>query len=271
MLRLLPTLLLLSLCAPLAAALSVGSVSVDADVPVELPAATDARLEASALPAATLPLPSFVAPLPLPTLPLPAPAPIPSLPVGIDLTPAPVMPPVAAPPMLPPEEQAVATAAAGSGLLALLAALYSRLAPNQLLDHERRDRILAIVRAQPGIGPQDVGAKLGTSWGVTQYHLDKLEKGGLLTSQRKGHHRCYFVPGAVPREQQGTVALFRVDTTRRVAELIAQKPGLTQTQLCAELGISASAMSKQVARLEGAGVLRREAADGPAKLFPISA
>ena len=116
-----------------------------------------------------------------------------------------------------------------------------------------------------------MGEALGTSWGVTQYHLDRLEKAGLLTSQRTGHHRCYFLPGAVKREDQKTVALFRVDTTRRVAELVVAKPGLTQTQLCAELGISASAMSKQVSRLESAGLVRREAGEGAARLFPMSA
>ena len=107
-------------------------------------------------------------------------------------------------------------------------------------------------------------------WGVTIHHLDMLERAGLLTSQRAGHHRCYFLPGSVPREQQGTVALLRADTTRRVAHLVAKRPGLAQRQAANELGLSASAMSKQVARLEAASLLRREATGEGQRLYPAA-
>jgi predicted transcriptional regulator len=169
-------------------------------------------------------------------------------------------------------------AAAGTALLWVLierfgagrffAALYSRLAPSQLLENERREQVLTLVRERPGIGPQDVASALGTGWGVTIYHLTKLERAGFLSSQRTGHHRCYFIGGAVGREQQKTASMFRVLSTRRIAELVARKPGLTQSQLAGELGLSASAMSKQVARLEEAALLRREATAGTQRLYP---
>lgn len=169
---------------------------------------------------------------------------------------------------VPPATTAAATTVGLFGFFHLLAALYSRFAPSELLDHERRGRVLALIRERPGIGPTDIGQALGTSWGVTVYHLERLEKGGLLTSQRVGHHRCYFLPGMVPRDEQRNVGMFRGDTTRRVAALVAEKPGLTQSQVASELGLSASAMSKQVSRLEAAGMLRREAVGTAFGLFP---
>lgn len=182
---------------------------------------------------------------------------------------------------VPPAPAAV-QAAAATGLLWLVlerlglgramigagALLYSRLAPNELLDHERRERVVSLVRARPGIGPQEIGKALGMNWGVTSYHLDRLEGAGLLTSQRVGQHRCYFVPGAVPRDAQAKVGLFRGDTTRRVAELVREKPGIGQSELAAALGLSASATSKQLSRLEKEALVRREASGNGMRLFP---
>lgn len=175
----------------------------------------------------------------------------------------------------------VATAAAGTTILWLLferlgigralmgtfAALYFRVQPNELLENERREKVVQLVRERPGIGPQDVASALGTGWGVTSYHLDRLERAGLVTSQRVGHHRCYFVPGAVRRDDQRTVGLVRGDTARRVAALVNERPGLTQSELASALGLSASAASKQVAKLVEAGLLRRESSSAGQRLF----
>lgn len=156
------------------------------------------------------------------------------------------------------------------GLARALVALYFRVQPGELLEHERRERVITLVRDRPGIGPSDIAHELGTGWGVTSYHLDRLERAGLVASQRVGHHRCYFLPGAVPREQQRTVGLFRADTTRRIAQLVAKCPGIAQSQLCQELGLSASAASKQLSRLEAASLVRREANGGALRLFPTA-
>lgn len=252
--------LALALSAPAAAAitLDLGAARVESDVLPAIPAVKASALDlplvgdtakgfvGSAIPAAGI----------LPFAP----------PEVIAEAVAPAAPPVAT--EIPVTAAAAATTIGVFGFLHLLAALYSRFAPNELLEHERRERVIGLVRARPGIGPTDIGAALGASWGVTIYHLDRLEKAGLVTSQRVGHHRCYFLPGALPRDDQRKVGMFRVDTTRRVATLVAEKPGLTQTQIANALGLSASAMSKQVKHLEAAGMLRRESVGSALGLFP---
>lgn len=163
----------------------------------------------------------------------------------------------------PPE-----TIAAIGGGLVFLALLYFRVQPDQLLDHERRERVVALVRERPGIGPSELAAALGAGWGAAMHHLDRLERAGFVTSRRMGHHRCYFVPGALPKDAQAQVGLFRGATARRIAQLLLEKPGLTQTQLCDALDLSASAASKQLTRLEAAALVRREAAREGVRVFP---
>lgn len=267
--------LVVALAAPAAAALGIpASARVDAsvaDLPVVVatpdevafPSAPLAELGAGLPPA--LPLDASV-----PALPTPAFASEPAATQGSERT--------LVPPAPPAEVQAVAASALvwvvleklglGRALAGAFALLYSRLAPNELLDHGRRERVVALVRARPGIGPQEIGQTLGMNWGVTSYHLDRLETAGLLVSQRVGQHRCYFVPGAIPRDAQAKVGLFRGDTTRRVAQLVREKPGIGQSELAAALGLSASATSKQLTRLEKEALVRREASGNGMRLYP---
>lgn len=158
-------------------------------------------------------------------------------------------------------------AALGGGLVWLLL-LYFRVQPDNLLENERRERVITMIRERPGIGPSEIGQTLGTGWGATMYHLDRLERAGLVVSRRAGHHRCYFVPGALPKDAQAQVGIFRGDTARRVAQLLLERPGLTQTQLCQALGLSASAASKQLSRLEAASLVRREATSQGTRVYP---
>ena len=278
--------LALGLSAPAAAALALPVAHVDvelagakarAQAPAQMPGIELPRAEEIPLAAASLAAPAPAAlPLALPSLALVTGAPFDALPFAT--APVTLVPDRDAPPAPPPEVQAAAAGGAaillaeraGLGRLAAmaLAALYSRLRPSQLLDHERRDRVVQLVRERPGIGPSEIAAALGTGWGVTTYHLDRLERAGLVTSQRVGQHRCYFLPGAVPRDAQGSVGLFRVDTTRRVAQLVRERPGIAQRDLAATLGLSASATSKQVSRLEAAALVRRESDGDGLRLYP---
>lgn len=270
--------LVLALAAPTALALGlpaarvevhVGDAAVAADTRAAVPVPHVGSIDGVA---------STARPL-LPALPIDAPLPEIAAPFSPPDAPTTMGGERAAAPPAPP--QAVQAAAAtgvlwlilerlglGRALVGAVALLYSRLAPNELLDNERRERVVALVRARPGIGPQEIGQMLGMNWGVTSYHLDRLEGAGLLTSQRVGQHRCYFVPGAMPKDAQATVGLFRGDTTRRVAQLVREKPGIGQGELAAALGLSASATSKQVSRLETAALVRREATGNGTRLFP---
>lgn len=216
----------------------------------------------------------------------------PELPGVLDPQPAPAEPPLAAPPVealpldrfwqavgpggawdpgsLPPEALPAVAATAGIGALALFAgfALYSRLARSDLLDHERRDAVYKLVQEEPGISLSDVAQRTGLGWGTAVYHLDRLERNQFVTSEKKGGKRCYFPVGTVPKDARAPLATLREDALRVVATYVQAKPGTTQGELATALGLSASAASKQVTKLESAGLLRREREWKTVKLHP---
>lgn len=169
---------------------------------------------------------------------------------------------------LPPAKAVVATTAIGGALALVAFALYSRLGRNDLLDHERRDEVFQLVRAQPGVSLTEVAQATGLGWGTTVYHLDRLERAGFVTSERAGGRRRYFPVGAVAKDARAPLCALQQDTTRSVASFVVERPGSTQAELAEALGMSASATSKQISKLESVGLVRREREWKTVRLHP---
>lgn len=150
-------------------------------------------------------------------------------------------------------------------------AMYSRLTKSELLDNEHRDKVFQLIRERPGIGATEIQNATGLGWGTTVYHLDRLERAQMVTSERSGLHRCYFPVGTIARDDRKAYGLLKGDTTKSIANFLIQRPGATQSELCEALGMSASAASKQLTRLEGAGLVRREREWKTVRLFPEGA
>src|SRR5581483_9509078 len=132
-------------------------------------------------------------------------------------------------------------------------ALYSRLTKSNLLDNEHRDGVYKLIQENPGLGVSEIASRSGLGWGTTVYHLDRLEREGFVASERGGLHKCYFAVGLVDRATRRAAATLKADTRRDVAQVLVSRPGITQSELCEALGLSASAASKQVSKLEQAG------------------
>lgn len=147
-------------------------------------------------------------------------------------------------------------------------ALYSRLTKSDLLDNGHRDRVYKLIQENPGLGLSQISQITGLGWGTTVYHLDRLERVGFVASERGGLHKCYFPVGTVAKETRKGIGALKADTTRSIAAFLVSKPGATQTELCEALGLSASAASKQVSKLEEAGLVRREREWKTVRLIP---
>ncbi|HWH09337.1 MAG TPA: winged helix-turn-helix transcriptional regulator [Candidatus Thermoplasmatota archaeon] len=170
---------------------------------------------------------------------------------------------------------------ATAGVLALLQAmgiwrflglgavgLYSRLTRSDLLDNQHRDRVYKLIQETPGLGVSEISKETGLGWGTTVYHLDRLERAGFVASERGGLHKCYYPVGTVRPEARKGMGALKADTTRSIAEYLLARPGATQTELCKDLNLSPSQASKQVSKLEEAGLVRREREWKTVRLIP---
>lgn len=179
---------------------------------------------------------------------------------------------------VPPAAPAVAAGVGGLALVGAMGglrwlavagvALYSRLTKSDMLDNGHRDRVYRLVQEAPGLTLSEAAERAGVGWGTAVYHLDRLERAGFIASERSGLRRCYFPVGTLPRDDRAGLGTLKAETTRTIAEFLVRRPGATQGELADALGLSASAASKQVTKLESAGLVRREREWKTVRLHP---
>ncbi|HWH08191.1 MAG TPA: winged helix-turn-helix transcriptional regulator, partial [Candidatus Thermoplasmatota archaeon] len=154
---------------------------------------------------------------------------------------------------------------AGGGVLALLALallgrlvvapLYHRLGPSDVLANANRRRIYEAVRARPGASVVELVAAVGLSRILVRHHLKMLEAHKLVRATVWRRRRTYAVAGS----EAGRAACELKDATRRrVAAALARAGRATQKQLAQELGISQRLVSYHLARLEASALVRAE-------------
>lgn len=147
----------------------------------------------------------------------------------------------------------------GQKLLVLpLVGLYARISRAAVFENDVREAIFQAIRAAPGISASDLAKKVGVSWGTTIYHLDVLEQNRMVTSLREGRHRRYFENGANLAASKQAVAILQNPVTAGVVETVKRAPGATQKELAGATGMSPQALHWHLARLVGAGLVRKE-------------
>lgn len=149
----------------------------------------------------------------------------------------------------------------------LLVPLFTRLQRDDLLSDGVRPKIMEILRAEPGLGITDVCARLQIGWGTAVHHLTRLEGAGLLVSQDAGRRRRFFLPSE-SATRRTAVCVLSSELSRRLLEAIRARPGLSQTELCAALGISAPLAHKYLARLTGEQLVTTERQWRTVRYFP---
>ena len=136
------------------------------------------------------------------------------------------------------------------GWLALVAPLYTRLAPHRILDQPTRRRVADLVLAEPGITFGDAQRKLGIGAGALTHHARMLEQAGILFSSPDGQTRRLFPVGG------GFVAPVPSLAERALAEL--RGGPATLSSLADRLGVSRQSLHYHVKRLISQGKLRAE-------------
>lgn len=135
-------------------------------------------------------------------------------------------------------------------------ALYSRIAGAKVLEHEERERALALVRERPGLSVADLAEALSVSWSTASYHLGVLEREGMVVSDRAGRHRRYVVVGT--GADKAAIAVSSHPTAQALLDAIRAQPGRTQLELAGVAGITASTASWHLKRLAEAGLVTVE-------------
>lgn len=125
-----------------------------------------------------------------------------------------------------------------------------------------RADILDVVRRNPGVHLRSIERRTDLPLGQVLYHLDRLERMGLVGSSRDQGFRRYFATGDVSRGEKPILMALRHEVPRRLILHLLQRPGLQHKDLQPIVGTAGSTLSFHLSRLVAAGVLTRERVDG---------
>lgn len=162
-------------------------------------------------------------------------------------------------------------AAAAKQLAVAGLAGYARISKSEVLDHATRERMLRAITETPGLSLSEVQARFALGWGTAVYHLDRLESAGHLASERSGFAKRYYPRAALSPGERAVRAVLARPQLAKLAERVLAEPGLSQQELAHRLGITAGAATKQLAALEGAGLVLRVREGKVARVAPTAA
>ncbi|MCW4019571.1 MAG: winged helix-turn-helix transcriptional regulator [Candidatus Bathyarchaeota archaeon] len=129
---------------------------------------------------------------------------------------------------------------------------------SELLNQPTRIDIYNYVLANPGVHFRGVCNGLGLSVGVVQYHLDVLEKSGLLISVIDGNNQRYFEANAFTKADMELVSMSRHQTANKILTILTQNGSTLHRDLATSLGITSQALSWQMNKLEKADLVNAE-------------
>ena len=125
-----------------------------------------------------------------------------------------------------------------------------------------RADILACVTKTPGAHLRGIERMTGLPLGQVLYHLDRLERMGLVASSKDAGFRRYYLTKDVGRSEKKYLAALRHEVPRRLVITLLETPGLAHKDLQNVLGVAGSTLSFHLERLLASGVLRRQKVGG---------
>jgi len=120
---------------------------------------------------------------------------------------------------------------------------------DDVLALENRRNIYQLVSKFPGMYLREIEKELGLSIGVLEYHLNYLVKKDILTVEREGHRKRYFVGEDISYGDKTTIGLLRQETPRRIVVFLMLNPDTSFQDVLAQFSISKSTLSFHMKKL----------------------
>lgn len=102
--------------------------------------------------------------------------------------------------------------------------------------------------------------------GTIQYHLNSLEKGGKIISEKQYLYKNYFSAGLFKQNEKNILNLLKIETSRDIIMCIIEKTNPTQSEIVEKLDLSAASVSWSLSRLIESGMIG-ERKDGKFKRY----
>jgi alpha-tubulin suppressor-like RCC1 family protein/predicted transcriptional regulator len=145
----------------------------------------------------------------------------------------------------------------GSALLLMFG--YVSRARSKIDKNENRNGIFRFIVERPGSTLYEITRGTGMNMGTIRYHMMILGINHRIVSfNDEGKFVRYFAnSNSYSREDQQVISIMRRESIGRILKYIVEKPEATNADLCSELGLPESTVSKYLGELSRKGILVR--------------
>lgn len=127
---------------------------------------------------------------------------------------------------------------------------------NSIIDtSDNRQFICKYIKNNPGIHLRKIVKDLALPMGLTQYHLEILQKEGLVRSMKLGMYRHYYSADINDEKCQVILAFLMPETARTILVYLIEHPGSTQGDIAKFKQVSAPTINWYMSKLISAGVV----------------
>lgn len=145
----------------------------------------------------------------------------------------------------------------------------SKTAPENLLNHATRRRIVDLVSLQPGANLKRIRDRLGSNRGTVAHHVRLLEEGGILKGRVQGReHQCYLE--REPDVGVDKLAVLQEGRTMEIIDAVIARPGIVQRELASQLGMSRKVIRGRLDALKATQLLEERPDSRWRKYFPTA-
>ena len=123
---------------------------------------------------------------------------------------------------------------------------------------DNRKAILDYVSDNPGAHLRKIARDLDIHLSTLRYHLDNLEKQGVIGCQKQNNLKVYFTSGRLKPIEKTLTPLLQQKRFRDIILVLIDYPGLTFSQIVEKLSIGSSTASKYINTLEDQKILFHE-------------
>jgi predicted transcriptional regulator len=143
-------------------------------------------------------------------------------------------------------------------------------ARSRINDNENRNRVLKLIKAQPGNTMYDIARLLGMNAGTVRYHLLILGLNHRIVTFRDRKYVRYFGnANAYTEEDRAIMSLLRRDRARGLLAALLERDRMSNVELAHALGVTEPAVSGYMRELAGKGIVIRDVTPGGSVLYSI--
>lgn len=141
--------------------------------------------------------------------------------------------------------------------------LYVKLKKKDILDNFIRGQIYGYIKVHPGDKYTDLKRNLELNNGTLTYHLDVLEREGLVISKRNGGRKLFY-PANMRPPYDGT-HLHSVQ--ENILQIVEESPGIAIKDIASLAGVSRQLTNYHVKKLTASGFIKLERKGGRRRCF----